>query len=80
MLASWGLLLPLGVVLARFFKKEQGKIAGKPFWFAAHRACQSMGVVLMLAGFAVRSRRPHPFPAASHIAHIAHLAHISRGR
>ena len=38
MLASWGLLLPLGVVLARFFKKEQGKIAGKPFWFAAHRA------------------------------------------
>ena len=44
----------LGVVLARFFKKEEGEDRGaRRSGFAAHRACQSVGVVLMLAGFAV---------------------------
>jgi ABC-type proline/glycine betaine transport system permease subunit len=48
MLVAWGLCIPLGVLAARF--KDQ---VGKPLWFKAHRAVQTLGLLAMLAGFAL---------------------------
>ncbi|KAJ1286619.1 hypothetical protein BS78_03G366100 [Paspalum vaginatum] len=46
---SWGVLVPAGVALARFFKRFD------PFWFYAHIAAQGLGFVLgvlaVVAGF-----------------------------
>jgi hypothetical protein len=42
---SWGFLLPLGVILARFFKHKPDA-----WWFRMHVICQRSGVVLMLVG------------------------------
>ena len=53
MLLGWGFLLPLGVVFARYFKDSDRKIAGKPFWFRAHQACQYTGWLSQLVGFAM---------------------------
>lgn len=47
MLLSWGILLPVGVTIARF-----GRGWG-PRWFAWHRALQTAGTVLQLAGAVV---------------------------
>ncbi|CAL4960001.1 unnamed protein product [Urochloa decumbens] len=48
-LISWGVLVPVGVALARFFKHFD------PFWFYAHVAAQGLGIVLgtvaVVAGF-----------------------------
>ena len=48
MLVAWGLCIPLGVLAARF--KDQ---VGKPLWFKAHRAVQTLGLLAMVAGFAL---------------------------
>lgn len=47
MTVSWGVMIPVGIVLARSFK-PQGC-----WWFAAHRAIQSLGFALALAGLAL---------------------------
>jgi hypothetical protein len=39
MLVSWGLLIPAGAVLARFFKHRE------PLWFHLHRSVQVVGLV-----------------------------------
>ncbi|GAQ87169.1 DOMON domain containing protein [Klebsormidium nitens] len=44
---SWGFLLPLGVLTARYFK------AHDPLWFHIHRAVQATGFLLGLSGFFV---------------------------
>lgn len=46
---SWGVMIPVGVALARFFKRFD------PFWFYAHVVAQGLGFVLgalaVVAGF-----------------------------
>ena len=45
MTVGWGVLLPMGVILARYAK------AHHPLWFHLHRICNTLGLVLTLAGF-----------------------------
>lgn len=54
MVLSWGILLPLGVLAARFFKVIPGQnwpqVLDHKAWWYAHRALQWSGVVIMLVG------------------------------
>ncbi|CAL4972684.1 unnamed protein product [Urochloa decumbens] len=43
---GWGVLMPVGVALARYFKRHD------PFWFYAHISVQGVGFVLGAAGVA----------------------------
>ncbi|XP_021808142.1 cytochrome b561 and DOMON domain-containing protein At5g47530-like [Prunus avium] len=43
---SWGILMPVGAIVARHFK------AADPAWFHVHRACQMLGYFGGVAGFA----------------------------
>jgi hypothetical protein len=50
MLLAWGVLLPIGAFVARFFKGPLS--AGTPaHWFVVHRAVQIGGLTVALAGF-----------------------------
>eukprot|EP01135_Chromosphaera_perkinsii_P007995 Nk52_evm67s1073 gene=Nk52_evmTU67s1073 len=44
MAISWGMLLPVGVVIARYFKHKD------PLWFQLHRIIQLSGVLLFILG------------------------------
>ena len=41
---GWGVLMPIGIALARYFKRHD------PFWFYAHISVQGVGFVLGTAG------------------------------
>lgn len=45
---SWGVLMPVGVIIARYLKVF--KSAG-PAWFYLHVACQSSAYVIGVAGW-----------------------------
>ncbi|KAJ3672997.1 hypothetical protein LUZ60_006371 [Juncus effusus] len=45
---GWGILLPLGVILARYIKALD---TSSPTWFYAHVTCQITGFILGVAGF-----------------------------
>jgi hypothetical protein len=45
MYIAWGLLLPLGALLGRYYRQYW------PFWFILHIICHSLGVLLTVAGF-----------------------------
>ena len=71
---SWGFLLPLGVVSARYTKATPKKIhlpscfgclGVGPFWFNMHRVCQVSGVLLSTLGFifVLAFRKKHHFMA-----------------
>lgn len=45
---SWGILLPLGVMIARYVKVFQ---AMDPAWFYLHITCQCSGYILGVAGW-----------------------------
>ncbi|KAH1197230.1 Cytochrome b561 and DOMON domain-containing protein [Glycine max] len=45
---SWGVLMPIGVILARYLKAFDGL---GPTWFQLHRACQSLAFLMGIAGF-----------------------------
>ena len=47
MVTSWGLLLPMGVLIAHFLRHRD------PMWFLIHRAIQVTGVCLALSGFII---------------------------
>merc|ERR1711968_337417 len=47
----WGLMLPLGVLIARLTRSSDEEFMGKPAWFGYHRLLQSLGVLLQLGGF-----------------------------
>ena len=59
MTIGWGILIPLGVVIARCFKQELG-----PRWFVLHRALQCLGLACALAAFIVMSGFAVPGPHA----------------
>eukprot|EP00658_Telonema_sp_P-2_P031414 TRINITY_DN23507_c0_g1_i1.p1 TRINITY_DN23507_c0_g1~~TRINITY_DN23507_c0_g1_i1.p1 ORF type:complete len:358 (-),score=39.08 TRINITY_DN23507_c0_g1_i1:141-1214(-) len=48
MLIGWGLLLPVGVILAKCLKHREGAL-----WFQLHRGIQCFGLVLALAGWII---------------------------
>ncbi|URE38520.1 hypothetical protein MUK42_25942 [Musa troglodytarum] len=48
--ASWGLLLPAGVAVARYLRHRASR---GPSWFYAHAATQIAGLLLGTAGFAI---------------------------
>ncbi len=54
MVLSWGVLLPLGALVARFFKVLPGqdwpRVLDHKAWWHSHRALQWVGVALMLVG------------------------------
>ncbi|TKY47014.1 integral to membrane [Spatholobus suberectus] len=45
---SWGILMPIGVILARYLKVFDGL---GPIWFHLHRSCQSLAFLIGIAGF-----------------------------
>lgn len=57
MVLGWGVLVPLGIIAARFFKVLPGqdwpRDLDNPVWWAAHRGCQYGSGILMLAGLAL---------------------------
>lgn len=59
MLASWGILLPTGVIMARLFKHK------KPdgVWFKIHKTLQMSGLLLALAGWTIALVRFDVFSA-----------------
>ncbi len=54
MVLAWGVLLPMGVIAARYYKVTPGqdwpKVVDNRAWWHAHQATQYSGVVIMLAG------------------------------
>ncbi|KAJ3708207.1 hypothetical protein LUZ61_011912 [Rhynchospora tenuis] len=44
---GWGILMPIGIMMARYFKKYD------PFWFYAHISIQGIGFVLGLVGIII---------------------------
>lgn len=48
MLIGWGLLLPLGSMLARFLKHRPDSL-----WFKLHRVVQTVGLIVALAGWII---------------------------
>ena len=49
MTVAMGIVLPLGVLIARFGKGSKGSA----MWFHLHRGLQSLGVVMLIAAFAI---------------------------
>lgn len=47
MLSSWGVVLPCGVLVAKFLRHQD------PLWFKIHRFMQICGVILALIGFCI---------------------------
>ncbi|MEP2641092.1 cytochrome b561 domain-containing protein [Roseobacter sp.] len=54
MVVGWGVLVPLGILIARYFKVTPGQnwpqTLDHRFWWNTHRLCQYIATVLMLAG------------------------------
>eukprot|EP01124_Arcella_intermedia_P027227 TRINITY_DN5282_c0_g1_i2.p1 TRINITY_DN5282_c0_g1~~TRINITY_DN5282_c0_g1_i2.p1 ORF type:complete len:2610 (-),score=495.17 TRINITY_DN5282_c0_g1_i2:50-7645(-) len=48
---SWGLLLLLGMIWARYTRTSTIKLGGMPIWFYVHRFSQYLGVSLSIVGF-----------------------------
>uniref|UniRef100_A0A7N0UBG8 Cytochrome b561 and DOMON domain-containing protein n=1 Tax=Kalanchoe fedtschenkoi TaxID=63787 RepID=A0A7N0UBG8_KALFE len=46
---SWGLMMPIGVIIARYLKVAK---AADPAWFYLHASCQSAAYIIGIAGFA----------------------------
>jgi O-antigen/teichoic acid export membrane protein len=67
MLLSWGLLLPLGVLSARFLRHRKDAL-----WFKLHRVLQVCGLVLALAGFAVALASFSVFSGGASAGSLAH--------
>ena len=54
---SWGVMLPIGVLVARYTKHTLP--GGQPaVWFRVHRGTQTAGLVISIAGLAIALARP----------------------
>ncbi len=55
MVAAWGVLLPLGILVARYYKvtprQDWPRELDNKFWWRGHLSCQYLGGTAMLAGF-----------------------------
>lgn len=55
MFVSWGFLIPLGAITAKFYKHRS------PIWFHLHRVIQTLGLILALAGWVIALHELEPF-------------------
>ncbi|MEM7318408.1 MAG: cytochrome b561 domain-containing protein [Pseudomonadota bacterium] len=57
MVIGWGVLIPTGIVIARYFKVTPGqdwpRALDNPFWWHSHLGLQQLGVALSIAGIAL---------------------------
>merc|ERR1712013_147939 len=65
MLIGWGVLLPSGVIVAKLFRHRPGGL-----WFKIHRTCQTLGLVCVIAGFAIALSNFDVFSAKSGLSYI----------
>jgi hypothetical protein len=57
MLLSWGLMLPSGVIAAKFLKhRTGGGSTTVPLWFRIHKILQPLGLVVALVGWIIALR------------------------
>lgn len=66
MLISWGFVLPLGVIIAKFLRHRD------PLWFKLHRALQLSGLALALAGFIIALSNFNVFEPSYPAKNLAH--------
>ncbi|MEP0519636.1 MAG: cytochrome b561 domain-containing protein [Hyphomicrobiales bacterium] len=71
MFLAWGVLLPLGVLIARYFKitprQNWPEELDHKFWWHSHLLFQHAGVLLMLVGFAIIiTNKPFAWPDEFH--------------
>lgn len=70
MVVAWGILLPAGVLFARFFKvtrdQDYPRVLDNRFWWGWHRGLQYGGVALMTAGAALAVAMTPSHLASSH--------------
>ncbi|CAB9515782.1 b561 and DOMON domain-containing protein [Seminavis robusta] len=64
MLIGWGWLLPSGVIVAKFFKHRPDGL-----WFQIHRACQIIGLLCTILGFAIGVNNFDAFGAKGEISY-----------
>jgi hypothetical protein len=64
MVAAWGVLVPLGILIARYFKipsrDAYPRQLDSPFWWNTHRTCQYTACVLMVIGLSLILNAPRP--------------------
>lgn len=69
MVLAWGFLLPLGVIVARFFKVLPGQDwpheIQNPFWFKWHRILQYAGLTLITSALIMIVMTPRQAPGAA---------------
>lgn len=53
MAVSWGVALPIGVIIARFYRHKEPTTGPYAWWFIRHQIFQYSGVITSLAGFAL---------------------------
>lgn len=63
---AWGIILPLGVLIARYIKSLN---PSSPAWFHGHKICQSIGYVLGVAGFALGLKLGSESKGITHYSH-----------
>ena len=63
---SWGILMPVGIIIARYLKVF--KSAG-PAWFYLHVACQTSGYAVGIAGWATGIKLGSDSPGISYDTH-----------
>ena len=71
MFLAWGILIPLGVLIARYFKilpnQNWPDELDNRFWWYSHLIFQHLGLVLMFAGFIIiANNRPLAWPDEFH--------------
>jgi len=75
MLLSWGLMLPSGVIAARFLRHRKGSPGSVPLWFRMHKILQPTGLVVAIIGWAIALTRFNVLEAGAGKA----LVHASLG-
>ncbi|KAI3434179.1 Cytochrome b561 and DOMON domain-containing protein [Psidium guajava] len=63
---SWGILMPVGAIIARYLKVSK---AADPLWFYLHVACQSSAYVVGVAGWATGIKLGSESPGITYTAH-----------
>jgi hypothetical protein len=51
MAVSWGIALPIGVIIARFYRHKEPTTGPFAWWFIRHQIFQYSGVIMSLTGF-----------------------------
>ncbi len=83
MVLSWNLLLPLGMLVARFFKVAPGQnwpdVLDRKFWWRSHLWLQGLGVAAMTLGLAPALFGAHLSTPAARLHHLSGWAIVAIG-